>query len=190
MKKVAINCFIVLSLWIMVATNAGLSLPWVLPSVFAPYGAAHPVNRLNWYIGYVDWSLHYLGWLAGLHNYWRMFSPVDRFNWDMRFSAVGRDGSERLLPLPHQSARTMWQRNFVDFRDAKFHLNVYRSETGQRFYARYLCRRYQEPGNPVHAIRIELEWQNILPPAEAKRRGTYLDPARYRRTWGAFECRA
>ena len=188
LRKFFISLFILANLWVMIATNASLALPTIAPSVYSPDRDETIIYRASWYIGRTDWWLNHLGWIVGLKNYWRMFSPVDRFNWYMVFSAVHVDGEETKLPLANQIKRNFWQRNFTDFREAKFHLNIYNAATAQKYYAQYLCRKYQNQGNPISAIKIELKSQNILSPDQAKMRGVYLEPRIDSREWGRFEC--
>ena len=171
----------------MIATNAKLTLPHIFSSISSQKGD-NVAGRINWYISYVDWGINYAGWIVGLKSYWRMFSPVDRFNWDMVVTAVHEDGAEILLPLPHQTDRNFWERNFIDFREAKFQLNIYNNKTAQRWYAEYLCRTYQQEHNPVTAIKIKQHSQMILSPQEAERRDIYFEPTVTKRLWGTFAC--
>src|SRR3989344_771593 len=124
-KRTAANIFIVASLWVMVATNLSLPSPLFFHALYPPDNSSHTLSKMNWGIRYADWMLQRAGWTAGLKNYWRMFSPADRFNWTMRLSAVTEDGSEFLLPLPHQVQRNFLERNLIDFREEKFYVNIY-----------------------------------------------------------------
>ena len=70
-----------------------------------------------------------------------MFSSQPRFNWWFGIEAVTADGAFE-LPVPLQGDRTLAQRSLFDFREAKFHLNLYSSESLRDRYARYLCRQF------------------------------------------------
>jgi len=188
LKLFVVNFFIVACLWVMISINARLTLPQIFPQIYSSQRSDNLISEINWYIGRSDWFINHIGWVVGLKNYWRMFSPVDRFNWYMVVTAIHQDGEETLLPLSQQTRRNFWERNLVDFREAKFQLNIYGSQTAQGFYAQYLCRRYQDIDNPVTAIRIDLHSQSILSPDEAKRRGAYLEEEIIKRPWGTFEC--
>lgn len=172
----------------MVATNVRLTLPRIPASIHPAQQPNHLIKKINWHIGRFEWWINYIGWIVGLKNYWRMFSPVDRFNWSMVITAVHQNGEETLLPLPHQTPRTFWQKNLIDFREAKFQTNIYNNQTAQKYYAQYLCHVYQDLDNPVTAIKIDLDSVNILPPTEAKNRGVYLEPRLDKRPWGRFAC--
>jgi hypothetical protein len=79
-----------------------------------------------------------------------------------------------------QGNRTFAERSFFDFREAKYHLNLYGSEDLRDRYARYLCRQYPAVGgHEVRAIRFLLHHQQLLSPSEARIRGTHLDPNVY-----------
>jgi len=136
-KIVLINLIIILSIWIMLSTNFKIHLPQILPSVYPSSNSDHIISRTNWRILYADWTLDQLAYGTGLKNYWRMFAPVDNFNWHMKFVAIRENGEKELLPLANQIKRNFWERNFIDFREAKFHLNIYKKEHGQRNYAQY-----------------------------------------------------
>ena len=187
-KFTFISLFIILSIWIMVSANIGLDLPQIFPTKYSPDDPDQIISRINWNIRYADWMIDHIGFGMGLKNYWRMFAPVDRFNWYMKFIAIHENGDEKLLPLASQMDRNVWERNFVDFREAKFHLNIYSNKRGQEFYARYLCRKHSDSRNPITSIRIDLDSKNILSPEKAKELGTTLDPVMQTKVWGNFSC--
>ena len=69
------------------------------------------------------------------------------------------------------------QSTLFDFKETKFHLNLYPRPEEREAYARYLARQYPSMGGvPISSIIYELQWQMILPREEASRTGRYLDP--------------
>ncbi|MDX2271178.1 MAG: hypothetical protein NW237_04420 [Cyanobacteriota bacterium] len=170
-NKFLISLFIIFILWTQIAYN--FQRTPILPEISYQSGYHPIVNTIIYGYNMVGWNLRRLGWLAGQTNYWRMFAPVDRFNWHMIFVAVHPDGSETLLPLSTQSERNFWQRNLIDFRDGKFHVNIYSHPEYRQLYADYLCRTYTQSENPISSIRIDLQWQPIFSPEEAKIAGAF-----------------
>lgn len=188
LQTILINLFILLSTWVMITTNLNLQAPKFYPSLYPPNNPDHIISKINWYLDRFHWSINRIGWIVGLKNYWRMFSPVDRFNWYMIFTAVYQNGQEEKLPLPHQTPRSSLQRNFTDYREAKFFLNIYLNKSAQSYYADYLCRSFQDSNNPINWIKINLRSQNILSPQTAKRRGIFLESRIDSRDWGSYKC--
>lgn len=123
--------------------------------------------RIRW----GEWVWKWWAHLAGLDNKWQMYGLQSRFNW--RYEIIATYGSgptrvERLLPLPRQSERTTWQRRIVDFKEAKFHLNIYNDPLARETYAHYLARQFPEhAGQRLERIRYDLKYQFILPPLVA-----------------------
>src|SRR5207247_458431 len=75
-----------------------------------------------------------------LGNLWQMFGRQSRFNWCFPISAVYGNAERINLLLPPQSDRTFWQGTLFDFREGKFHLNLYPSPELREAYAHHLCR--------------------------------------------------
>jgi hypothetical protein len=98
----------------------------------------------------------------GLDNRWEMFGRLSRYDWRLRVEALDADGRARLLPLPLQGERTLAQRAFFDFRDAKLYLNLYGNAPLRAAYAAALCRRF-----PAAAVRFTLDYGLIRPPERA-----------------------
>lgn len=131
---------------------------------------SHP--QLAYRLRQAQWLVRRYAHLVGLDNRWLMFTTLHRFNWWYLIKARYADSALVVLSLPRQSPRTFWQRHFFDFREAKFHLNIYSDPAGRVAYARHLCRRFPDhDGARVQSIVIELHHRLILPPAEARRRG-------------------
>ena len=184
-RKIIPAIIIVFSLWIQISTNLKLTIPFIPNSNHSGSVRSQIISGAN----KTNWLIHRLGWLAGLNTTWRMFSPVDRFNWQMKFVAVFQDGTEALLPLPHQIDRTFWERNVINFRDGKSHVNLYKQQEQRQLYANYICHLYQNRDNPITIIRIDLHWQKILSPEQARAQGIYLGEIHQERgKMGEFEC--
>jgi hypothetical protein len=176
----------------------GASILSVLISVFVllNIGAVFYSNRPTWFVAFTDhvsdtklspqaaYRVSYAGWLlaryahmAGLDNRWEMFSHQSRFNWWFGIQAITSDGVAVDLKLPRQGERTFMQRTFFDFREAKYHLNLYNGTKLRNRYGRYLCRQFPSvQGRTVHAIRFLRHTQSIRTPEEARALGTHLDP--------------
>jgi len=137
----------------------------------------------------------YTGWLtaeyahkSGLDNRWQMFGRQSRFNWYFLIKAK-TDAATTVLPLPRQSPRTFWQKTFFDYKEAKFHLNLYGNRFLREAYASYLCRKYSVPGQPhIQSIIYELHYQNLLSPADAAKYGRHTELESYTQTWDEFPC--
>ena len=86
-----------------------------------------------------------------------------------------------LLPIPGQAERSFLQRHFVDFREAKFHLNIYPRPHLLQAYARHLCRAHPTVGGvPVSAVRIAVDYHGLHEPAAARRARTVVASPTYR----------
>ncbi len=145
------------------------------------------------------YRLRYTGWLidrwahlSGLNNRWEMFSHQSRFNWWYGVQALTPDETVVELDLPLLGQRTFAQRVLWDFREAKYHLNLYADPQLRARYGRYLCRRLEHSRIPDHGkvqtIRFQLHHQLLRTPEEARARGTHLDPNIYTRTLDEVSC--
>lgn len=176
-RKVLLSLFIVWVLWVQVAPNIEMPLTY-LPlqegvTVYNQVAAA--VNRGLW-LG------HRAAWLAGLTGKWRMFAPVDRFNWWMEFVGIDGAGHETVLRPAHPQ-RTFWERNLLDFRNQKLELNIYGNESLRREFARSFCR------PDTRKVRVDLISRDILAPAAARARGQSLgEERRVNGGMGEFLC--
>jgi hypothetical protein len=128
----------------------------------------HLNPQLVYKVRWTAWVFRYAAHIAGLDNKWQMFGGQSRFNWKFLIVAeYGEAGDqiERLLPLPRQSERSVFQESVIDFKEAKFHLNIYNDPVARETYARYLGRQFPEyQGRPLKCIRYDLQVQNIIPP--------------------------
>lgn len=138
------------------------------------------------------WLIERYAYLAGLDNRWVMFSWHNRFNWwNVITAQYGKGPAESkriVLPLAFQSPRTFWQQ-LQDFKEAKFHLNIYNDPIGREAYSRYLCRQYPvHDDQPVEAITFERHYQIILEPAQARLYKTHLHPTKASYILNTFPC--
>lgn len=186
LPRTLISVFIALNLFTVSFPNRPVRLTAAVNEALdhLPPMLAYRIRQANWLI------LQYAH-LVGLDNRWTMFTHNSRFNWWHVIKAQSADGSTVLLPLPLQSRRTFWEQTLTDFKEAKFHLNIYPDAAAKRRYARYLCRAYPRAnGSPVTAIVWELHHQTILNPSEAATRGTPFEPTRHVRVLETVPCTA
>jgi hypothetical protein len=119
-------------------------------------------HRIRWGEWVWKWGAH----LAGFDNKWQMYGLQSRFNWHYQIIATYGEGDQqvdRLLPLPRQSERTYWQRAIVDFKEAKFHLNIYNDPLARETYAHYLAHQFPEfNGQRLKRIRYAVKQQQLL----------------------------
>jgi hypothetical protein len=178
-----ISAFVVLNLVAILRSNrpswAGRPIERTVDGAMGPYA----LYRLR----YSAWLIDRYAHLAGLNNRWEMFSHQSRFNWWYGVQAISNGGSED-LNLPNVGERTFAQRLLFDFREAKYHLNLYGNEELRHRYARRVCREIQQRGQPVESIRFVLHSQALLYPEEARRRGTHVEPEIDTRTLDEFSC--
>ena len=131
---------------------------------------------------YCDWMIRYYAYYLGLGVKWQMFGRQSRFNWYYVITGVYVDSdsgesTERILPLPRQSERSFIEENLLDFKEAKFLLNIYNDEKAREMYARYLARQFpSNDGKRISKIRFTLATQHILPPIIAVREQRLLEP--------------
>lgn len=185
--KAFISAFIILNLFTILFSNWPIRLIDAANKVLdkqIPPSLAYQIRRGGWLI-------QQYAHLVGLDNRWTMFAHNSRFNWWDVLKAQYADGDTVVLPLPLQSRRALWEQTLIDFKEVKFHLNIYNNAAARRRYARYLCRAYpRRNGSPVTAIMWELHWQNILSPSDAATRGTPFEPARYFQVLDTVPCAA
>ena len=183
--KILPATIIIFSLWFQISTNLNFNIPYIAqtnPSLEIFNIIIAEVNKINW-------TITHLGRISGLNMQWRMFSPVERWNWQMKFVAVYKDKTEALLPLPEQTPRKLWQQYVIDFREGKFHELILRNEKSLSHYANYLCRNHQSQDKLIATIRVDYHWNKILSPQEAKEQGNYLGKIHKEKgKLGEFKC--
>ena len=186
--KTLVSCFVILNVLAILRSNrpvwAGRVVEAAVDDAFGP----HALYRTR----YAGWMLDRYAHLSGLNNRWVMFSHQSRFNWWYGVQAIGPDNVAADLNLPLIGERSMSQQILFDFREAKYHLNLYSSLDLRTRYARYLCRQLPVTtgtyGLQVQAIRFLLHHQELLYPAQARERGTHLEPDIYTRTLNEVTC--
>lgn len=129
------------------------------------------------------------GEFVGLGTRWLMFILQDKYNWSYLIKAEYEDSQEVILPIPRQGKRTFLQRNFFDFKDAKFQYNFNYRPYAKEHYASYLCRKYPvNNGARIKSIIFELYKQNVLELKEAEKRKRYLEPIIKKEITDVFNC--
>jgi hypothetical protein len=173
-KKLLLSAFVVLNLGTVLWMNRPGSLvrAWDRALAASPSPAAAGLLRQA---DYVDRNYAHV---AGLDPTWQMFGGLSRFDWWFVIKARYAGGKEVVLPLPLQSDRTPWERTMADFKEVKYHLNMYGDRPTRKAYSIYLARLYPEhDGAPVRQIVWELHYQNFRPMDETRRLGSHLEPA-------------
>lgn len=127
----------------------------------------------------IVYRIRYYAFVVGIDNRWQMFGRQSRFNWKFRIFGLYSDGHrvvEHLMPDPRQMERNVVQNRLWDFKEGKYHLNLYSSENERMGYAFFLAR--QAPvydGLPIRSVAYERQWINILPPEVAQQSGYHLE---------------
>lgn len=163
-KKIFINSFIALNIFTVLFIHISSHLQFRYSSPQIQY----QFENAGWYI-------RRYAHFVGLDNRWEMFSYAHRFDWWFLFTAK-YPTQEIPLPLPLQSQRTWLQSTFVDFKEAKFHLNIYNDQLARSRYVNYLCRRFSNfNGATIQSIKVQRIYQNLLPQNQAEQLRTHLD---------------
>ncbi|MEO8494395.1 MAG: hypothetical protein ABI614_04960 [Planctomycetota bacterium] len=188
LRRCAISLFIVANLGTILFMNRPHALSESVVERVAK-GSPSGAYRLR----QTGWCIHRYAHVVGLDNRWQMFGRQSRFNWWYVITATYSDGrtSQTVpLPTPTQSARTFWQRVLFDFREAKFHLNIYSDRLARESYSRYLARQFpQRDERAIRTITWQLAYQPILPPDESVRTRRLVDPHCYVQTLDEFDVR-
>jgi hypothetical protein len=171
-------CFSFLSICIL-ATIFWCNLPDSFTAATRTAMDRHLDPQFAYKVRWTAWVFRYAAHIAGLDNKWQMFGGQSRFNWKFLIVAEygeSTDRVERLLPLPRQGDRSFFQKSVIDFKEAKFHLNIYNDPVARESYARYLGREYPEyQGRSLKSIRYDLQVQNIIPPLIAVKEQKLLE---------------
>lgn len=150
-----------------------------------------PMNAYR--VRYAEWMVRYSANIVGFDQKWQMYGSQSRFNWNYVFCGHYGDGSRQanwVLPIPRQSERTTLQRNLIDFREAKFLLNIYNDPVARESYSRYLARQFPEyDGLPINSISISMGVQYILPPLVAVQQQQLLEKDTYYDVINTFDVR-
>lgn len=171
-RKALISAFIVISLVAQVFTNLAVGYLSYPTSDAPTYGAVTALNEGRWLVDTY-------GFYAGLNGYWRMFSPVHRYDWWWRVIATDAAGRDRDLSTPSYTGRTGTDSFFVDFRETKFLLNLWTRPPMQQAYIDSRCREEQARSRAPASIRLEMTWRTILKPEEAAAKGDHREAQSY-----------
>lgn len=144
-----------------------------------------------WRVEIAEWRVRCYAHILGIDNRWQMFGYQSRFNWWYVVRGEYSDGATTKLidlPLPHQSGRSWLQRALCDVKEKKLLLNLYPNQPARECYSRYIARRYPDyNGLPIVAVRWDLGYQPILPPAEARAKQQLWDQRCYTNLLDRFE---
>src|SRR5690606_18349143 len=108
---------IVYILYVVLSTQLSFKIPYIPTQSAKPFD-----NSVNYHIANFNWMMNTSGWLLGITTTWKMFSPTDKLNWHQNITLVYEDGSRAALPNLLTTDRTFFERNFADYREAKFQL--------------------------------------------------------------------
>lgn len=183
-KQVFISLFILLNL----GTIAFINRPvWMVQK--SDEAVQRMPSTTAYRFNYTGWLVRRYAHLAGLDNLWQMFGRQSRFNWWFEIKATYADGKTVLLPLPRQSPRTFWQATFSDFKEAKYHLNLYASQELRQRYAHHLFREYaKRDGAEIQSITFELHHQMLLEPPQSAEQRTHVAGPAYSSVLDHFTC--
>jgi hypothetical protein len=184
-RRIAVYTFVTINLLAALSFNRPPNVRSAWTAFAADHWDRRSVRALDW----SGWVLGWYGYLAGLEQTYWMFSTLHRSQAWYRIVGVRADDTEYVFPIEGQTDRTFWERNFVDHKRGKFHLNMYGNPTARQSYSRYLCRRYADAA-PGRFDRVRFEWnfREFLPREQALERGTHWagDPYVWKNEF--FEC--
>lgn len=164
---------------LILATIGWCNLPDAVPQRLRGAIARHCSIDTAYRFQLAEWVWRWGAHVAGMDNKWQMYGLQSRFNWRYEIIATYGSGSaqvDRLLPLPRQTDRSALQTRIVDFKEAKFHLNIYNDPLARETYAHYLARQFPAyQGQDLQRIRYDLKYQYILPPLVAVKEQQLLE---------------
>lgn len=183
--KLFISLFIILNILTILFMNCPVFVQNAFQQTLKSYQSPDIEYKLN----LIGWQIAGYAHFVGLDNRWQMFGRQTRFNWWYVIKAKYDNLKEVVLPLSGQEPRSFLRKEFIDFKEAKFYLNIYTRAFQRETYARYLCRQFPTNENSrINSIIYELHWQNILPPDQAKLTGMVLHPGLYSQILNEFKC--
>lgn len=153
----------------------------------AAAGGSPLVQELRYRFALLVWQLDRIAWFCGLSTHWRMFAPPPKSHWYYSVWAIMDDGSQEWVPLENQGARSWLQRQFLDFREVKFHLNIYNRPEALDAFAQHLCGKLTRNGKRAAAVRFTLLSREILPLRVALEQGEYYGPQTVTE-FGTYKC--
>ena len=171
-KTWIISGFILFNLFTVLLVNLSPLLSDTMTHSLETLTSSHFIYKLR----LVSFRMRqYANWV-GLDSRWEMFSHVKGYDWRYRITA--RDAHNTyVLPLAGQSERSFLEATFFDFKEGKFRLNTAGDAIGRHAYINYLCHKFATfQGNPIHSIKIEIQYQKILEPRQALQYGYHFAP--------------
>jgi len=184
-RKILISLFVILNIGTVLFMNRPDSFINTINGIISSYGS----SDLSYKATISSWYIKIYAHIVGLDNRWEMFGRQSRFNWWYRIKAKYANGEIITLPLPRQSPRNWFESSLIDFKEGKFHLNLYTRAVEREIYSRYLCRQFSQLNNvPIISVIFELHYQYILPPEEAFKQDKYIDPQVYSSVLNEFVC--
>jgi hypothetical protein len=99
-----------------------------------------------------------LGRTLGFATEWKMFTPVDRMSWQVRYRGILDNNSEIILPYGISFPESPWIEKLLNFRTAKFDLNLYRKGDQQYTYVQYLC--ITQSNSSQRLIKIGVDYRH------------------------------
>ncbi len=185
LKKTLIYIFVGINIFTVLYMNRPVCFIQIVNKVIDNYKSPVFAYKLR----LLSWCIKSYAHIVGLDNQWQMFGRQSRFNWWYLIKAKYDDSKIVVLPLPGQTSRNFIERNLIDFKEGKFHLNLYNNEVGRETYSRYLCKKFSSSDvSGIQSIIFELWYQYILPPEEAGQKEKYLDPNVYSQVLNEFRC--
>ena len=119
-KRFFISLFVLLNIFTVIYVNRPVPIKEIQGNKLKEILHSPRYDSIGSKIGILFTSY---GELVGLGTRWLMFILQDKYNWSYLIKAKYADSSEIILPIPRQGKRSFLQREFFDFKDAKFQYN-------------------------------------------------------------------
>ena len=146
---------------------------------FIPH-SEDPNTRISW--------IDLYAYTTGLDSRWQMFITMFHFrSWYKIEAKFANDPIKKLFNLPiQQNDRSFIERNFYDFREVKFFVNIYQIPFELDRYGKYLCR--TPTFEKIESVSFTFFTQRILDRETAAAKGRYLEPAASYKLLGEIKC--
>lgn len=172
-RDLLISCFVVLN----VVTVLHANYPAWATKFSTAVRSMLPSSQAQYRYDYAGWLLLRYAHVVGLDNRWQMFGRQPRFDWWYEITGTAGYGQETLFKLPNQGKRTLAEHFFFDFREAKYHLNLYSAPDLRLRYAHYLCREEKlDDGSKPRAVIFRVKFKNLHSRQDAYRLNQHLYP--------------
>lgn len=182
LRKVLVSAFIVLVITTQIFQNLSVG------HVGDRLGSQGPLAFVGESADKVRSAIDTFAFYSSTNTYWRMFSPVHRYDWWWRVVATDPAGRERDLAVPVVKGSTT-SSLLVDFRDAKMLLNLWTRPSMQAAYLDHRCLEEAAGGRATSMMRLELHWRDILPPEQAAVTGSHRATSVTTRVMAQRTCR-